>query len=72
MPQQRYTVVGVYRCPLGQRFGTTVQADSPEEAELAAHREADEGLMVAGVFEGEVDSLDMYTDGCSFGVPGDS
>lgn len=85
----KYTVVGVYREPLGQRFGTVVEAATPEEAEVDAHLECIEGnagmkmidvvragvamrsgLMIAGVFEGEIDSLDTYTDGHSFGVPG--
>lgn len=65
----RYTVVGVYAEPLGQRFGTVVEADSPESAELEAQTEADDGLMVAAVFEGELDGVDTYTDGYSFGVP---
>lgn len=65
----RYTVVGVYRHPLGQRFGTVVEADTPEDAERGAHEEADGDLMVAGVIEGEHDAVDTYTDGYSFGVP---
>lgn len=65
-----YTVVGIYYEPLGQRFATVVNADTPQAAEVLAISEADPGLMVAGVIAGRHKLLDMYTDGYSFGVPG--
>lgn len=62
-------MIGVYSQPLGQRYATSVEAATPEAAEIAAKEEADPGLMVAGVIEGKVTLVDMYTDGYSFGIP---
>lgn len=63
-----YTVIGIYGDPLGQRFSTTVEADSPQEAEITVHRGAYSGVIIAGVFAGHVKPVDMYTDGLA-GVP---
>lgn len=58
-----YTVVGVYTEPFGQRFATTVKAESAREAERLAVEEADQGLIVAGVVKGRHAMADIHTDG---------
>lgn len=64
-----YTVLAVYEEPRGQRFATTVEAATPQAAEIAARDEAEDELIIAGVIEGEHELVDMYTDGCSVGLP---
>lgn len=47
-----YTVIALYE-DNNQRFATSVEANTPEEAEEAAKGEADAPIIVAGVIEGD-------------------
>ena len=71
-------MIAVYKEPLGQRYANTVDADSPQGAEIVAQEEcrletgSDERqpLWVAGVVAGSPELLDVYTDGFH-DVPGE-
>jgi hypothetical protein len=53
-----YTVIGVY-ADNDQRFATTVDASSPQEAERHARNEAGSKLLIAGVLEGTPRLVDV-------------
>jgi predicted dinucleotide-binding enzyme len=59
----KWTVIGVYAEPLGQRYAEVIIAASAEEAEAKAIEQADSDLIVAGVVKGEVALADVaYAD----------
>lgn len=49
---QTYTIVAIYEED-NQRYCTSVQAESPEEAESIASQEVSSPIIIAGVFLGE-------------------
>ena len=53
-----YTVVGLYT-ENGQRYAESVEAANPAEAEKAVLHQAEEELVIAGVFEGELQTVDQ-------------
>jgi hypothetical protein len=70
MPANFYTVIGVYTQPEYQRFAEGFAAYSAEEAEVRAHEYVirEHGhhggeLIVAGVALGEIEMVDIHTDG---------
>lgn len=56
--KKSFTVFGVYQDDNDQRFATMVEAETPEEAEALALREADGDLIVAGVVAGSHQAVD--------------
>lgn len=54
---KRYTVFALYADNL-QRYATSVEAESPEEAERIVRNDAEGELLVAGVIEGSHPCLD--------------
>lgn len=60
---RKYTVLALYEESY-QRFGDSVEADSPEEAEAIVVENAPAPILVAGVIEGEHACVDVDR-GCS-------
>ena len=55
----KYTVLAVY-AETHQRYGDSVEAATPQEAERIARENADEPLIIAGVIRGFHDCADTY------------